>query len=283
MARLRGEWFILAAAVLWGTTGTTQALAPPGASPIGVGAVRLAIGGTALVLIAASRRAFDRNRRWPLEITLFTAGCVALYQIAFFAAVKATGVAVGTMVGIGSSPVLAGALAWLVEHQKPDRRWFAATGLAILGCILLALSGGGVTFQVIGVFLALAAGAIYATYTLGSKRLLAVQQPEAAMAVVFFLGAVLLSPALVFIDLSWLSVPAGWAVALHLGLVATAVSYLLFGRGLQTVPTATAVTLSLAEPLTAGLLGVLLLGEQLAPAAWVGIFLLFGGLALLSH
>jgi DME family drug/metabolite transporter len=48
------------------------------------------------------------------------------------------------------------------------------------------------------------------------------------------------------------------------------------------VPTGTAVTLSLAEPLTAGLLGVYLLGEQLAPAGWMGILLLFGGLALIS-
>jgi DME family drug/metabolite transporter len=48
------------------------------------------------------------------------------------------------------------------------------------------------------------------------------------------------------------------------------------------VPTATAVTLSLAEPLTAGLLGVFLLGEQLTPLAWLGIAFLFMGLALLA-
>ena len=30
------EWLILAAAVLWGTTGTAQACAPPGAQPAGL-------------------------------------------------------------------------------------------------------------------------------------------------------------------------------------------------------------------------------------------------------
>jgi DME family drug/metabolite transporter len=43
------------------------------------------------------------------------------------------------------------------------------------------------------------------------------------------------------------------------------------------------VTLTLAEPLTAGLLGVFLLGEILSPLAWVGVFLILGGLILLAR
>ncbi|HHJ07229.1 MAG TPA: hypothetical protein ENK24_06990 [Anaerolineae bacterium] len=47
-------------------------------------------------------------------------------------------------------------------------------------------------------------------------------------------------------------------------------------------PVAAAVTLSLAEPLTAGLLGILILGERLSPQAMIGAALLLGGLLLLS-
>ena len=36
---------VLLAAMLWGTTGTAQALAPPGATPLAVGTVRLTFGG----------------------------------------------------------------------------------------------------------------------------------------------------------------------------------------------------------------------------------------------
>jgi len=103
------------------------------------------------------------------------------------------------------------------------------------------------------------------------------------MAVVFCLGALLLAPVLFLADLSWLAQPRGLAVALHLGLVATAAAYTLFARGLSAVPVASAVTLSLAEPLTAGALGVVLLGEQLAPSALLGMGLIFGGLILLSR
>jgi DME family drug/metabolite transporter len=56
----------------------------------------------------------------------------------------------------------------------------------------------------------------------------------------------------------------------------------LFARGLRAVPVATAVTLSLAEPLTATTLGLFVLGERLTPSALLGIGLLFSGLALLS-
>jgi len=69
---------------------------------------------------------------------------------------------------------------------------------------------------------------------------------------------------------------------LHLGLVATTLSYLLFTHGLQHIKVSTATTLSLAEPLTAGMLGVVVLGEQLTPVTVVGILLLFGGLALIT-
>ncbi len=83
-------------------------------------------------------------------------------------------------------------------------------------------------------------------------------------------------------DVSWLWQILGLAVALHLGLIATACAYLLFARGLLGMPVAVAVTLSLAEPLTASILGVVVLGEQLTSSALLGMGLLFSGLALLS-
>lgn len=43
-------------AMLWGTTGTAQSFAPDGAHPIAIGAVRLAVGGAALLLIAIRQK-----------------------------------------------------------------------------------------------------------------------------------------------------------------------------------------------------------------------------------
>lgn len=275
-------WMILAAAMLWGTTGTAQALAPAGAQPLTVGALRLAIGGLTFLGLALGRRAFAGGGRWPLRSTVAAALLIALYQLTFFAAVARTGVAVGTIIGIGSSPVVAGILGRLLRAEQLSRRWLLATALAVGGCTLLALSGGGeVRVDPLGILLAIAAGASYAGYTLAVKNLLPGRSPDAVMAVVFCLGALLLAPLLFSGELGWLLKPRGLAVALHLGVIATALSYWFFARGLVTVPVATAVTLSLAEPLIATLLGVTLLDEQLTPLAIAGIGLIFSGLAVL--
>jgi DME family drug/metabolite transporter len=65
-------------------------------------------------------------------------------------------------------------------------------------------------------------------------------------------------------------------------LVATALAYASFARGLAVVPVRSAAPLSLAEPLTAGLLGVLVLGEGLSAGTLLGAGLMPGGLGIAS-
>ncbi|MDT8443800.1 MAG: EamA family transporter [Desulfuromonadales bacterium] len=278
-----GVWFVLMAAVLWGTTGTSQAFAPAGFDPMVIGTLRLALGGGAMLLMVVLRSGTSQLHGWPLKVTFFAALFTALYQVCFFAGVAKTGVAVGTIVGIGSAPVAGGLLGYLFRGERPGRPWFVATALAIIGCVLLTLSSGGdVIIDPVGVTLAIGAGVTYAAYTLFIKKLLEKHEPDAVIAVVFCVGALMLAPLLLGRDLAWLAAPRSIAVILHLGLVTAALAYWFFVRGLQRVQVATAVTLSLAEPLTAGLLGLLVLGEQLNPVAFVGIALIFSGLAVLA-
>ena len=278
-----GTALVLLAAVLWGTTGTTQALAPAGATPLAVGALRLIVGSAFLLLLAWGRGRLHGGGRWPVWPTFLAAVSMAGYQLCFFAAVSLTGVAVGTLVAVGSSPILAGILALLIWRQRPSPYWLLATGLAVSGVVLLASGGGELTIHPGGLLLALATGLSYAVYVLSSKTLLLYQPPDRATAVVFGLGALCLTPVLFLSDLTWLTQPAGLLVALHLGVVTIGLAYLLFTQGLVKIPAATAVTLSLAEPLTAALLGIFLLGEWLPPAGLLGIALLLAGLLWLAR
>lgn len=279
-----GALLVLGAAACWGTTGTAQAFAPPGATPLAVGALRLAVGGVALLLFAAGQGLLRRVRHLPAAATLYAALAVAAYQPFFFAGVQRTGVAVGTVVGIGSAPIVAGLLAIAVRREWPGRRWLVATLLAVAGGALLALAGAAGTVRVdpLGMALAVGAGVSYALYTLFSKQIVERVPADLAAAAVFFLAALLLSPLLFVVDLSWLAAPRGLLVAAQLGLVATAAAYMLYTRGLRLTPVATAVTLALAEPLVAALLGIFVLGEQLTPVALFGMALVFAGLAWLT-
>ena len=276
----RGIWLILAAAVLWGTTGTSQALAPAESSPPVIGALRLVLGGGALAFSAYLRGGL-RAHSWPPLLTLSAGAFVALYQVTFFWAVLKTGVAVGTIVGIGSAPVFAGVLEYVFRKRLPTRRWYFSTGIAVIGCLLLLLHSGDVRVDIVGVLLALAAGFSYASYALAIKMLLPGRSPEDVTAVIFCLGAVFLSPLLFGADLSWLGQINGWLLMLHLGILATALSYWLFASGLKTVAASTAMTLSLAEPLTAAILGIVVVGERLAFIDAIGLLLILSALLLL--
>lgn len=281
-SQARGSWLVLAAAVLWGTTGTTQAFAPLDASPASVGAVRLVLGGLALLVIAWLNGSLRHSGRWPMAATLAAGASMAAYQLLFFSGVARTGVAVGTIVGIGSSPILAGAIGFVVRGERPGRLWAGATLISVLGCGLLVAAGQSVQIDLWGILLAIGAGAAYALYTVVSKGLLQGREPQAVMAVTFNLGTLLILPLLLTIDMSWLQSARGFAVALHLGLVTVGLAYSLFAQGLKLVPVATAATLTLAEPLTAGFLGIFVLGESLTLMAAIGIVLIFSGLALLT-
>ena len=271
---------VVVAAMLWGTTGTARALAPADASPVAVGAVRIAIGGLVLVALALARGSL--RVRWAFAPALVAAAAVALYQVSFFEGVARAGVAVGTIVGIGSSPVFAGLLAAVVLRERPGTRWLAATALAIAGVALLAWPADGARLDVLALVLPLAAGAAYAVYATATKALLATHDPVAVAAVAFGGGAVLLLPVLALADLSWLARPLGALVALELGFVATALAYVLFTRGLARLPVSWGATLSLAEPLTAAVLGTLLLGETLSASQAAGALLVGAGLVALA-
>jgi drug/metabolite transporter, DME family len=271
---------VLLSAVCFGTTGTAQALGPD-AAPVTVGAVRIAIGGLLLLIVARAVPA--ATAAWPRRELGVIAAAIAVYQLAFFAAVDRTGVAVGTVVAIGSAPAIAGVAGWVADREPLTGRWAVATTLAIAGVLLLVLGGGDASVDPLGIILAVVSGSGYATYAVLAKRLLRRgHAPERVMAASFSLGAVLLAPVLILGDVSWLATGDGLALALFLGAIPTALAYVLFARGLRHLTPGETATLTLAEPLTATGLGILALGERPGTIAAVGATLVLAGLLALA-
>ena len=300
--RVRFVVAVLLASVCFGTTGTAQALGPE-ASAVSVGAARIVIGGGALALVALALFLTGRRRgvigtsvspaprvgsRHPLPswlvVVIGAAGVIA-YQPAFFAGTAANGVAVGTVVALGSAPVMTGALDWALHRRYPGHLWLTATVIATAGVGILAAAtdGGPVSADPLGLLASLGAGAAYAVYTLAGKALLdRGWTTTGSMGALFGTAAVVSIPLLLATDAAWLTTWPGLVMALWLGLVTTTVAYVLFGFGLGGLAPATVSTLTLAEPLTAGVLGVAVLGETLTGGAMFGLLVLASGIVVLA-
>lgn len=288
----------LTGAALFGTAGTAAVLftrAEPDAAAIpslALGAARLGVGGLALfvagVVVHRGIGPFARVARSP--VGLVAAGCVALYQVCFFGGVRTAGVAVATLVAVGSAPVCTGLLAWAVLRERPTRSWAAATAVCVAG-LALATAAAGTTSDraevsaevgagaVLGAVLALGAGVAIAGYTVCAKQLLT-QGADGLpfMASTYLLAWLVLAPFVVAGPTAWLSRPSGLAVAAYLGLATMALANVLYLRGISHLAPGPVSTLGLADPVVATVLGVVVLGERPALGAWLGFALVAAGL-----
>ncbi|GAA1939202.1 DMT family transporter [Microbacterium aoyamense] len=288
---------VLAAALLFGTTGTSQALGPDGTTPLSIGVMRMVIGGTGLAIIAFTLAARHRRRTRDaaprprldakaLSLMVLTGACLALYQPLFFLGTGRNGVAVGTVVALGSAPILAGLLEWALTRRMPSPTWMLATALATAGVVLLGFggeAGGAGGTDPIGLLGSVGAGASFAVIANAQRRLLdAGWDPFTVVGAMGASSAIIFAFFLPFVDLRWLGTTSGVVMALWLGLGTISVAYVLFTWGLSGLTAATAATLTLGEPLTAAVLGIVVLGERLSALAVVGLLVLAAGLALLA-
>jgi len=278
----RGPLLVFGAATLWGTTGTAQALGPDTITSASFAFFRM-LGGALLVLVAMRAGTTSRIRDMPRFPLLLAIATMAGSQPLFFGGVARTGVAIGTIVTIGSGPLLAGALGWAVRREAVTARWWVATLMALGGAALLVSGGDSAGVDRVGLLMALGAGLAWALYLVGAKEVFVQADPVFAAGVVFVAAAALLSPALILSDATWVFSARGAAVAIWTAPLATGFSYIFFSQGLRDTAVAVAATMTLAEPLTAAVLGLLVLGEPALVSTIGGILAILFGLLVLAR
>ena len=282
---LLGMGMVMLAAMLWGTTGTAQTLAPAGLPAHWVGALRLLFsGGFFVVFVVLTGRIGALQRQFaqvPWRWVLVAGAAMAAYNLTFFAGVKASSVAVGTAIALGSGPIWAGLLQVVAMRRSPAGAWWLGTVLAVAGGSWMVIgSAEQLHITAWGVGLCLVSGLSYAAYTLISKRM--VTDIPAAIVTLCIFGCAALFAVPAAMGLSGLpgTSARGWAVVVYLGVVATGVAYLLFTHALSRISGTTAVSMCLAEPLTAFGLAIAVIGERPPAAAFAGLALVMLGLAL---
>lgn len=202
-----------------------------------------------------------------------------LFQAAYFAAVRETGLAVGTVVTLGAGPVLIalGARSWMGERL--GRGGALAVAGALAGLAVLVLGSGGAEVRPLGVGWALLSAAGYAGMTLRARRLGqrgAAGDPLVTTAWSVAVGAVCLLPLAAAEGLLPHTADLGrvlWLL-LYVATVPTALAYALYFTGAAAVRAATVSVIMLIEPVSAAAIAVLVLGERLTGAVVLGTVLL---------
>jgi DME family drug/metabolite transporter len=247
-----------------------------------VAAIRFFIGSIVLFIIAflrPSRNPISQHQPLATWVWVATAFGQALYGAAFFSAVRSTGVAVGTVVALGSAPLITGAITAFFSRKAPSRSWLGTTTFAIIGMSLIVVSGKESQVTVSGVALALFAGLGYALFALGSKTILSSGvSSELAMAKVFGVASLMLAPTLFFVDYKWLLHGDAIVMVVWLGVVTLALAYWSYATGLRQLEPSQTTMITLVEPVVATLLGAVVLSERPSVLAWCGIVVVIAAL-----
>ncbi len=216
----------------------------------------------------------SRPRRGVQWSTAIIGGVgLAVSQAAYFGSADTAGVALATLVTMGTCPVLIALGARYLLGERLTYGRMAAIGLALVGLVLLTLGPhAGGSDATLGILLALLSAATYSAVILQGRA----RQGQGEMLPAYVVGMVCLAPIAVVEG----ALPHGGNVVvavvwlIYLGLGPTVLAYQWFFAGLATVPAATASVIALLESVTAAAIAVGLLDEHLSAASLAGMAVL---------
>ena len=268
--------------ILWGTVGPVVKLFPEGTA-FQYSLVRNLSGTTALwimVLFSKNKKRYTKQDIIPI---LVAGTGAALFFPLYIKAFELTGVGVAAVVSIGVAPIFVGMIAWIALKQPPGKQWAIGTLIAVSGVVALNWPSGDSTVNVLGIGFALAAAFGYSLQATGMGMISKRHTPFQCVAPMFTIGTIFQAPLSYGKDFSFLQDPMLLLGALYGGVVTVALAYAFFIYGIARIGAATAVTVGLMEPLTASILGVVLLGETVSAVGLIGSVLILAGLVVVSR
>ena len=280
--RVAGICAVALGTIIWGTVGPVVGLFPEG-TEFQYSLVRNLSGTTALWLLVLFSKNKKRYTKQDVVPILIAGTGAALFFPLFILAFQLTGVGVAAVVSIGVAPIFVGLIAWMALKQPPGKQWAIGTIIAVTGVVALNWPSGNNTVNVLGIGFALAAAFGYSLQATGMGMISKRHTPFQCVAPMFTIGTLFQAPLSYGKDFSFLQDPVLLMGALYGGIVTVAVAYAIFIYGIARIGAATAVTVGLMEPLTASILGVLLLGETVSTVGLVGSVLILAGLVVVSR
>lgn len=209
-----------------------------------------------------------------------------LFSICMLFGVKLTS-AVAAGVVMAAIPAAVALLSWAMLGERIGGRIALAIALAVAGIALLALARGGegaaAAGSPLGYALLLGAVVCEACYVVIGKKLTGNVSPRRISALINLWGLALVTPLGLWQALSFDFggvAPGHWALLVFYALAASVITVWLWMHGLRQVPAPRAGVFSVLLPVSAALIGVLVLGEAFTAAHAVAFALALAGLLL---
>ena len=199
--------------------------------------------------------------------------------------------AVSAGVIMASIPAVVALLSWAFLRERISPRIWAAVGCAGLGIALLGLArpeaqaagGGSIAPAWLGNLLVFGAVLCEASYAVIGKKLTGTLGPKRITSLINLWGFALVTPfgAYAALRFDFTGVQPGiWALLLFYSLAASIWTVWLWMTGLKTVPAAQGGVFTVMLPVSAALVGVVVLGEGLGALQLVAFALALAGVVL---
>lgn len=284
----------LLAAALWGGMYVVSKWGFAVVPPLTLGFLRVALGGTVLyaVVRATSDATVDRaDYRQFVVLGAWVAATIATQ----FVGTELTNASQGSLLTI-LTPVFTVGLGAAVLGERVGRRKTVGVAIAVVGTLLViagqydirALLAGTGAASGAGVALLVVASFCWAGYTVWGVPVVRHYSGLTAATYSCLAAAPMLAP-LAAVELylerpplAELLAPRALLVVLYLGLAATAAAWVLWYRGLETLPAGTVAVFFFAQPVVGAALGAAFLGEVIGPWFAVGGAVMAAGVWLVS-
>lgn len=270
-------WFDVAATalapIIWGSTYIVASELLPPQRPYTAALIRVLPAG--LLLIALTRRMPARREWWRLLV--LSALNIGFFQgMLFVSAYRLPG---GLAAVLGATqPLMIMALAWGADKRAPVQStlWAALAGMAGMAVLLLSPQ---TVFEPVGIAAALLGAMSMATGVWLTQRWRLSLPVLALTGWQLLIGGLMLAPVAWWADapLPPLSLSQGLAYG-YLSLIGAMLAYVLFFRGVANLPAVAVASLGLLSPITAVLLGWLLLSQSMTGMALVGLAIVLAAL-----
>lgn len=274
--------------VMWGSTFVVTKAAARGFSPLVLAMLRFLIASLILVPLALVRgglKLLPSPRPWGTLLLMAFSG-IALFSASFTYALVYGSASQGALI-YAALPAAIAVAAILFLGEKPSRRRLAGIVLSIVGVTLLIAAGEpdtGSPAPLTGALWMIGAVLAWTAYTVLAKRL-AQADSIVVIAVISVLGTAMLLPFAVaeFLSVETVTPSASaWAGALFMGIVASALAYIVYGYVLRELDASVVGIYTNLDPIVGVIIAVWLYGEVLHTGQIVGGLIAFAGMGLAS-